>query len=173
MKDKIIEEIFKHALPPLLSGLLLYVMAILFPLKKSDLIVPFNPIEAKKIGDKKVWGCFIYWAIIAVVLYAAKSIFWQPLYDFTHFQGENIVYKSEMDFLKLGLTALYLAAPLSMLFTNNWFLNKYGIDKVYELNSYYSITNKLDNYRLEKWLFNGCLILSFLVVIARFQNLCM
>ena len=65
---------------------------------------------------------------------------------------------------------MYLALPLSIIVTNNWFSRKYGINKALELYSYHDSISHFSNLKLGKWLYNISAGFSFIVVFYYFSN---
>lgn len=162
--------IIQHLAESILTPLVMWLFIKLFRFDQSEISKDFDYNEIAKLANKRTKGCFINFFLLAILLTAAHHSFWLPLYEWSN-KVDNIVLMSKPTIMESGLLAFYFAFPLSIIVTKYRFQQNYGTEKVNQLNSYFSITQNVNNHKAEKWLLNSTLILSIIIMFYFLNNI--
>jgi hypothetical protein len=162
MKEFYIEHV-RHILIAIGTPLLIGFFRILVPLKSNYRVLKVDPIEGKKLENKRTFGCFFNFILIAVLLSFAAPYIWQPLYSWLN-QYPSALLIERLDNIMIYMLCAYLAAPISVISTNYWFIQQFGEDKFNLLQNHYTAMYKFNNPKAEKLLFYTFLIPAIFVV---------
>lgn len=156
-------EIIKVAATAIITPLFIAFFRILAPMKSEFKVVPVDPIEGRKLENKRNFGCLFNFILVAVVLSFANSLIWQPLHQWIH-HYPNALYVERLDNIMIYMLCAYLAAPISIITTNYWFIQQYGQDKFNLLQNHYTNMYKFNNLKAEKVLFYVVLIPAIFII---------
>jgi hypothetical protein len=152
----------------LLTPLLVLLLQKLMPLKSNFKPIEVNPIEGEKLANKRNRGCLLDWLGIGSLLFLIEPLIGQPLYSWIN-QYPDALLIEHLERLGIYTFCAYISAPLTIIFTNYWFILQYGEKKFNLLQNYYNAKYKFDNLKLERFIFYVILLIAVFVMFVTYN----